>query len=275
MMTPIKDWFQKLAKPLVLIALTALMVGCATAPMTGRKQLTLIPESELVAMSQQQYNSFLQGEKVQKNSRQVSQVEKVGRRIAAATEKFVADNGLYMTFNWEFNVVESEEVNAWCMPGGKIVFYTGILPICQDDAGIAIVMGHEVAHALARHGNERMSQGLLQQLGMVALAEATKQYSKETQALWMTAFGAGTSVGVMLPFSRMQELEADQIGLTLTAMAGFDPREAVPFWKRMQQTGGTRPPEFLSTHPSSNRRIQDLEMHMPVAMEHYRRVTGN
>ena len=163
MMTPIKDWFQKLAKPLVLIALTALMVGCATAPMTGRKQLTLIPESELVAMSQQQYNSFLQGEKVQKNSRQVSQVEKVGRRIAAATEKFVADNGLYMTFNWEFNVVESEEVNAWCMPGGKIVFYTGILPICQDDAGIAIVMGHEVAHALARHGNERMSQGLLQQ----------------------------------------------------------------------------------------------------------------
>ena len=175
-------------------------------------------------------------------------------------------------FQWEFNTVESEEANAFCMPGGKVVFYTGILPICQDEAGVAVVMGHEVAHAIAKHGNERMSQGLVQQFGGVALSVALSDKPAQTQQLFQTAYGVGSQVGVMLPFSRLQESEADELGLIFMAMAGYDPHEAPKFWERMSaKSSGGAPPEFLSTHPSHETRIRKLNKAIPKAMEYYKK----
>ena len=193
-------------------------------------------------------------------------------KIKSAVEKYMADNNLsdqLKGFNWEFNTVESDQVNAFCMPGGKVVFYTGILPICKDDAGVAVVMGHEVAHAIAKHGNERMSQGLIQQFGGVALSVAIADKPAETQQLFQTAYAVGSQVGVMLPFSRLQESEADDLGLIFMAMAGYDPHEAPKFWERMSaNSGGSAPPEFMSTHPSHETRIKKLNAAIPKAMEY-------
>ena len=174
-------------------------------------------------------------------------------------------------YQWEFNLVDSKEVNAWCMPGGKVVVYTGILPLTQNENGLAVVMGHEIAHAVAKHGNERMSQGLLTQMGGMALELALQDRPKQTQQLFMTAFGMGAQVGVLLPFSRVQESEADHLGLIFMAMAGYDPNGAVPFWERMAQQGGQKPPEFLSTHPSDQTRIQKIKSELPEALEYYRK----
>ena len=177
-----------------------------------------------------------------------------------------------MQFEWEFILIEDEKTpNAWCMPGGKVAFYTGILPYTKDDTGVAVVMGHEVAHALAQHGNERMSQGLLVNLGGATLAKALETKPEMTRNLWLGAFGLGTQVGVLLPYSRKHESEADRIGLILMAKAGYDPNQAVAFWERMSQSGGQAPPEFLSTHPANATRIADLKKHLPEAMTHYRR----
>jgi predicted Zn-dependent protease len=174
-------------------------------------------------------------------------------------------------YKWEFNLIESEEVNAWCMPGGKVVFYTGILPVTQTEAGIAVVMGHEIAHAVAEHGNERMSQSLIAELGGIALSEAVKNEPAQTQQLWFAAYGLGATVGVLLPFSRTQESESDRLGLIFMAMAGYNPQEAVNFWKRMAaQKGGNAPPEFLSTHPADETRIKDLQNEIPEAMKYYK-----
>jgi len=174
-------------------------------------------------------------------------------------------------YHWEFNVIDDDKTkNAWAMPGGKVAFYTGILPICQDDNGVAVVMGHEVAHVVANHGNERMSQNLLVQFGGTALAVALAQRPAETTNLFMSAFGIGSSVGYLLPHSREQESEADHIGMILMARAGYDPRSAIPFWQRMNQAGGGRPPEFLSTHPAPETRIQELQRYLPEAMKYYR-----
>ncbi|NLT52551.1 MAG: M48 family metallopeptidase, partial [Ignavibacteria bacterium] len=173
-------------------------------------------------------------------------------------------------YNWEFNLVESDEANAWCMPGGKVVFYTGILPLTQTETGVAVVMGHEIAHAVAEHGSERMSQQMLTQLGAVALSEALQSNSEQTQQIAMTAFGLGAQFGVILPFSRKHESEADHLGLIFMAMAGYNPREAVPFWKRMAANGGGQvPPEFMSTHPSDATRIADIESLLPEALKYY------
>ncbi|MEO8231907.1 MAG: M48 family metallopeptidase [Ignavibacteriota bacterium] len=262
----------KVFVPIILLALT--VYYCATVPITGRSQLSLIPASEINAMSFAQYGEFLQQNKLSSNKSDIDMVKRVGVRIQHAVETYFAQNNLSKElagYAWEFNVVESPEVNAWCMPGGKVVVYTGILPITKDETGLAVVMGHEIAHAIAQHGGERMSQGLLQQLGGVALSVALKNEPETTQNIFMTAYGVGTTLGVMLPFSRTQESEADHLGLIFMAMAGYNPNAAVDFWTRMAaNSGGGAPPEWLSTHPSNKTRIADIKKFLPEAMQYYK-----
>jgi predicted Zn-dependent protease len=261
--------------PFLLLFLSLLpeLSGCSTVAITGRKQLNLIPDGELLSMSSQEYSGFLKDNKLSADAAASKQVSSVGRRIQAAVEQYFKQQGMSSELNgyaWEFNLVQSDELNAWCMPGGKVVFYTGILPVCRDDNGIAVVMGHEVAHAVAKHGAERMSQGLLAQMGGMALSAALQNKPDETQQLWMTAFGLGAQYGVLLPFSRNQESEADHLGLIFMAMAGFDPAGAVSFWERMSaKSGGYKPPEFMSTHPSDETRINDIRALLPEAMKYY------
>ena len=262
----------KIISSLFCLVLAGVLLGCATVPMTGRQQLTLIPNNELTAMSLQSYQQVLKGSRLSEDSKQVEWVRRVGNRLAQATENYLKDQGLSISeYQWEFNLIQDDEqINAWCMPGGKVAVYTGILPIARDDDGLAVVMGHEIAHAIAKHGNERMSQQLIVQLGGVALSEALRKQPARTQELFMTSYGAGTQVGALLPYSRLHESEADRIGLIIMAMAGFDPRQAVPFWERMNQaSGGQRPPEFLSTHPAPQSRIANINQHLPEALAIY------
>jgi len=256
-----------------VVLVIAFVFSCQTVPVTGRSQLALIPNSELLPMSFQSYDQVLKESKLSNNKEQAAMIERVGRRIQAAVEKYMTDIGAASQlngFNWEFKLIEDDNtINAWCMPGGKVAFYTGILPICKDEAGVAVVMGHEIAHAIANHGGERMSQGMLQQLGMSSLSVALGQNPTMTNQLLLQSIGIGSQIG-MLSFSRQHESEADKIGLIFSSMAGYDPREAPEFWKRMKAaSGGQAPPEFLSTHPSSDRRISDLNAQMPEAMKIY------
>lgn len=249
-----------------------LMAACQTVPVTGRRQLSLIPQSQLLAMSATQYNQFLQQHRLSTDAQATATVRRVGQRIREGVERYMAEMNMsdrLNGFSWEFNLVESDQVNAWCMPGGKVVVYTGILPVCKDEDGLAVVMGHEIAHAIAGHGDERMSQNLLAMVGQVGLAVALSNKPRETQAAWMAAYGLGTQVGILLPFSRKQESEADEIGLMFSAYAGYDPREAPKFWERMAAINRNAPPEFLSTHPSSQTRINQLNALIPKAMEFY------
>jgi predicted Zn-dependent protease len=233
----------------VIITSSTLFLSCSSVPLTGRSQLNMIPSSEMLSMSYQQYDQFLQSAKLSTNQAEVNMVKRVGANIQGAVEKYMSEHaisGRLRGYNWEFNLVEDDQINAWCMPGGKVVVYTGILPITQDEEGLAVVMGHEIAHAIAEHGNERMSQQLLQQVGAVGLMVAMKDEPAETQALWLGVYGVGTTVGIMLPYSRTHESEADHLGLIFMAMAGYDPHAAPEFWKRMAagKQGGS-PPEFL------------------------------
>ncbi len=258
----------------LIVALTALfIVACSTVPITGRKQLSLIPAAEMLSMSYQQYGEFLNSNKLSTNQAQTAQVTAVGTRIQHAVESYFQQKGLsdaLKDYKWEFHLIESDEVNAWCMPGGKVVFYTGILPVTQTEAGLAVVMGHEVAHAVAEHGNERMSQGMLAQLGGLALSQALDKEPQKTKDLWLTVYGVSAQFGALLPFSRTQESEADHLGLVFMAMAGYNPQEAVSFWQRMaQMKGGAAPPEFMSTHPSDDTRIQNIQRLIPEAMQFY------
>lgn len=256
----------------------ALLIACSKNALTGKNQLTLLPESELQTMAKQEYQQFLSTNKVVSgnNNRDAEMVKRVGQRITRAVETYYAEKNLtekLAGFNWEYNLVDDKAANAWCMPGGKIVVYTGLLPITQNEAALAAVMGHEVSHALLQHGNQRMSQGLLQQLGGVALSVAVANKPAETQNLFLGAYGAGTQIGVLLPFSRSHELEADRYGLIWTAMAGYNPQEAVALWERMEKaSNGQNPPEFLSTHPAEGRRIAQLKKNMPEAMQYYKPV---
>jgi len=263
----------KIFVPIIILVIT--VYYCATVPITGRSQLNLVSSSEMNAMSFAQYGEFLKQSKLSVNKTDVDMVKRVGLNIQKAVETYFAQKNLSKElagYAWEFNVVESEEVNAWCMPGGKVVVYTGILPITRDETGLAVVMGHEIAHAVAQHGAERMSQGLLQELGGVALSVAIANEPAETQSLFYTAYGVGTTVGVMLPFSRTHESEADHLGLDFMAMAGYDPNAAVDFWTRMSQNSdGGAPPEWLSTHPSDETRIADIKKHLPEAMQYYKK----
>ncbi len=247
--------------------------GCSEVAITGRSQLNLIPDDTINSMATQEYNTFLKENKVTADTEKIDQVKRVGYRLVEAVETYCAQNRMTSAiegFSWEFNVVENEQVNAWCMPGGKVVVYTGILPITQNDEGLAVVMGHEIAHAIARHGSERMSQGLLVQMGGIALSEAVSSQPAATQELFMRSFGIGTEVGILLPYSRTHEKEADRMGLIFMAMAGYDPRVSVDFWKRMAAgKQGEAPPEFLSTHPADATRIAYLQEMIPEALRYY------
>ena len=238
--------------------------------------MTLIPESELQSMAVDQYKSFLVSKQIVSinNNADAKMVQRVSSRVIEAVKKMYADKSLsdkLNGFNWEVNLVNENTVNAWCMPGGKIVVYTGLLPVTQNEAALAVVMGHEVSHALLQHGNQRMSQGILQQLGGVALSVAVSNKPKETQNLFLNSYGIGTQVGVLLPFSRKNELEADRYGLIICAIAGYDPKEAIGLWERMEKlAAGNKPPEFLSTHPSEGKRIERIQKLLPEALTYYK-----
>lgn len=261
---------RRLAAGLLLLLLAA---ACATVPITGRRQLSLIPAPSLYALSFDQYRQFLSENRESRDPAATAMVRRCGERIQRAVERFFAEQGQPQRlsgYQWEFHLIESEEVNAWCMAGGKVVVYTGLLPVARDETGLAVVMGHEIAHAVAEHGNERMSQGLLTQLGGLALEKALETKSAETRGLFLTAYGLGSQVGVLLPYSRLHESEADRLGLVFMGMAGYDPRAAVDFWRRMAAQSGGAPPEILSTHPSDERRVRDLEANLPEALGYYR-----
>jgi predicted Zn-dependent protease len=267
--------FRKLQSGLFTTLLAAILLqSCSLVPLTGRRQLSLVSDNEMLSTSFVQYDQFLTENKLSTNTVQTNMVKAVGRRIQNAVTTYFAQNNLSQGLNgfaWEFNLIESKEVNAWCMPGGKVVVYSGILPVTQNENGLAVVMGHEIAHAAAKHSNERMSQALLAQLGGQTLAAALQNEPQQTQEIWMSLFGVGVQVGAMLPYSRLQESEADHLGLIFMAMAGYDPNGAITFWQRMSQNAGAKPPEFLSTHPSDENRIQKIKSEIPEAMKYYKK----
>ena len=250
----------KFKNSVVIYGTILLFLSCATNPFSGKKTLALVSNSQLFPTSFAQYDEFLTENKVVTGTKDAEMIKRVGQRIAAASKQWLdanGYNGYLKEYKWEYNLVNDKTVNAWCMPGGKIVFYTGILPIAQSETGVAAIMGHEVAHALANHGQQRMSAGMLQQIGEVAGNVAIKD--DKSREIFNQAYGVGTTVGVMLPFSRKHETEADKIGLTLMAIARYNPDEASELWKRMKaNSGGKAPPEFLSTHPSNDTRISNL-----------------
>ena len=257
---------------LLLVAILSL-TACKKVPITGRKSFSLVGQGSLVATADQQYDQFLNEAQVVNGTTEANQVQRIGKDVATATESYLKENGysdLIEDFKWEYNLVKSDQVNAWCMPGGKIAVYTGIMPITKTDEGLATVMGHEVAHAVAHHSGERMSTMLVQQLGGVALSVALQSQPQQTQELLMMAYGTGTQLGVILPYSRKHELEADKLGLVFMARAGYDPRKATEFWQRMQAQSQGAPPEFLSTHPNPERRIRDINSYMNKALKEYR-----
>ena len=260
---------------LILCAFALLSAGCSEVPISGRTQFNFVPGSTMNSMSFKSYGEFLSQHKLSTNAEQTQMVKRAGSRIQKAVEDYAVENGyedLLAGYEWEFNLVDDPNVNAWAMPGGKVVVYTGILPIAQDEAGLAVVMGHEIAHAFVKHGAERMSQGLLVQMGGIALSTALEDYPDQTKNLFMQSYGVGTQVGVLLPYSRKHESEADHLGLVFMAMAGYNPEQAPAFWERMAaQKKGAAPPEFLSTHPADDTRIQNLKDLLPEAMPYYRR----
>ncbi|WP_297334970.1 M48 family metallopeptidase [Algoriphagus sp.] len=256
---------------LVIFISLLLLDACSKVPITGRSRLSAVPHEEIMPLVNQQYDSIVRVGKVLTNTSDGRKVVEVGRRISQAVESFLKTEGyddLVEQFEWEFNLLESDQVNAWCMPGGKVAFYTGILPVTKDETGMAVVMGHEIAHAVASHSQERMSNGMAANFGLSLLSAAMGQNPTMTQQLFLQSVGIVGQFG-MLKFSRNHELEADELGLLFMAMAGYDPREAPVFWERMAAAGGEAPPEFLSTHPGPDRRIERLNANMDKALEYY------
>lgn len=259
-----------------LLCVLFLIVSCSTVPITGRTQLSLVPPSNMLSMSLQQYDEFLKTHTVSTDTAATAMVKRAGERIRKAVERYFVEHGMrgeLANYAWEFNLIEDKEVNAWCMPGGKVAVYTGILPVTKDENGLAVVMGHEIAHAVAGHGGERMSHLLAVQLGGLALAVAMTDKPETSRNLWFAAFGLGAQVGFILPYSRIQEHEADRLGMIFMAMAGYEPRHAVTLWERMaaQKEGKKAPPAFLSTHPTDAARIESIKRALPEAMRYYRR----
>jgi predicted Zn-dependent protease len=262
-------------KYIALTLILSIAYGCATVPVTGRKQLSLVSNDEIIQMSAQEYQKVLSTSKLSTDQEKVEMIRRVGGRIEKAVEKYMAEKNASSQlagFKWEFNLIQDDKtVNAWCMPGGKVAFYTAILPICKDESGIAVVMGHEVAHAIANHGRERMSEGMIANGLLGTVGAALGQNPTLTQQIFMQAVGVGANVG-MMKFSRGNESEADHIGLIFMSAAGYDPNEAPVFWERMTaMSGGQQPPEFLSTHPSHETRIKDLKGWIPEAMGYYKK----
>lgn len=263
---------------LSVICFILLIAGCGSVPITGRKQLSLVSNQEVLSLSLQQYGEFINSAPKSTNQSNTAMVQRVGRNIASAVETYLKNNGYadqVKDYSWEFNLVKSNEVNAFCMPGGKIVVYEGILPYTQNETGLAVVLGHEVAHAVAKHANERMSNQIATQYGTAAVGAALSGSSPGVQQAAAVAIGLGSQYGILLPYSRKQELEADKLGLIFMAMAGYDPGNAAAFWQRMSQQGSSTP-EFMSTHPSDNTRIKQIEKDLPEALKYYKGVrTGN
>ena len=260
----------------VLLSTLLLLSSCSEVALTGRKQLNLVPDTLMNSMSAQSYTDFLAENSVSANAANTEMVKRVGHRIQLAVEQYAAENNLsdrLKGYQWEFNLVEDDAANAWAMPGGKVVVYTGLLPLAKTDAGLAVVVGHEIAHVIARHGSERMTHGLLIELGGMGLSEALAKQPAQTQNLFLKSYSVGTKYGIMLPYSRSHESEADHMGLIFMAMAGYDPHEAVSFWERMAaaKEPGTAPPELLSTHPADATRIRKINALLPDAMTYYRR----
>jgi predicted Zn-dependent protease len=255
-----------------VLVLSIFCVGCATVPVTGRKSLALLPESELASMSLSSYQQMLKDAELSTDKAQIAQVTRLGERLAGATHAYLQAHGHTTEgLDWEFNVIKDDETaNAFAMPGGKIAVYTGILPIAQNDEGLAVVMSHEIAHVIAKHGNERMSQGMLTQLGGMGLSVAMRNKPAATQNIFNTSYGLGSQVGLMLPYSRMHESEADHIGIVLMAIAGYNPEASIGFWQRMDKEGD-RPPQFISTHSTPERRVQNLKEKMPEALAIYKK----
>ncbi|MGV6844869.1 MAG: M48 family metallopeptidase [Lutibacter sp.] len=253
----------------LLVLLSFFIVSCSTVPITGRKRLNLVGDEQVLPASFTQYDNFLKEHTLSKNVKETNEIREVGKNISEAVDRFMRANGMTKeanSYKWEFNLVEDKTINAWCMPGGKVVFYTGILPICKNKDGIATVMGHEIAHAFAKHGQERMTTGMLQQAGGIAVALSTSKKDPKTRQIWNTAFGVSSTLGV-LAFSRTHESEADKLGMVFMIMAGYNPQEAINLWVRMsQQSKGNKPPEFLSTHPSDETRIKNLKAYLPTAV---------
>ena len=261
-------------KVAALCCVLLLQSSCTRVAITGRKQLNFVPDYMMNTMALQSYNEFLKANKLSTDASQTRMVKDVGARIQKAVQKYCAENNLssrIQNYQWEFNLVEDPNVNAWCMPGGKVVVYSGLMPVAQNEAGLAVVMGHEIAHAIARHGSERMSQGLLVEMGGMALSEALANKPEQTKNLFMKSYGLGTEYGVLLPYSRLHENEADRMGLIFLAMAGYNPNEAVSFWERMSAANkGQKPPELLSTHPADSTRINNIKRLIPEAMQYYK-----
>lgn len=251
------------------------MIGCTTNPLTGRSSLQIMNNSQLASMALQQYQTTLSKAKVVKGTTDAKRVKNVGLRIKNAAENYYRSIGReadLSSYQWEFNLIDDKQVNAWCMPGGKVAFYTGIMPICKDETGVAVVMGHEVSHALAGHGNERMSSAMLAQ--GIGIAGGLSMKNEKMKQIFSIAYPLGAQA-TLLAYGRKQELEADQMGLYIMSMAGYDPRAAQPFWQRMESSSsGNRPPEFLSTHPNPEHRRADIQKHLPRALEYYRIAGG-
>jgi len=255
------------------------MSSCGSVPITGRKQMLLVSNQEVLTLSLQQYGDFMKKAPLSTDKANTDLVVKVGRNIAGAVETYLKNNGYsseLQYYSWEFHLVKSNEANAFCMPGGKIVVYEGILPFTKDETGLAVVLGHEVAHAVAKHANERMSQQVAAQYGSAALDVVLQAggASAAVREIAPTVYGLGAQLGVMLPYSRKQELEADELGLVFMAMAGYDPRQAESFWVRMSQNSGGNNMEFLSTHPSDQTRIKEINKYLPTALKYYKGVSS-
>lgn len=254
-----------------------LLVSCATVPLTGRKQLSLVNESEVMGLSLTEYDKFIKANKLSTNKSETARIKKIGTNISGAVERYFREKGLngYLDgYKWEFNLVEDKSANAWCMPGGKVVVYSGILPLMKNDAQVAVVMSHEIAHAVARHSSERMSEQLLTQGLGTALSAALSQKPSETQQLALAAFGLGAQLGYLLPYSRKHEFEADEMGLYFMAMAGYDPAQSIEFWKAMAKNNTGSTPEFMSTHPLDENRIAKIAEKLPEAQKYYQARTG-
>jgi len=256
-----------------ILLLALLMYSCGSVPFTGRRQLQLVSNQEVIALSLQQYQEFMRTAPLEKGTANAQMVTRIGSRIANAVETFYKNNGYeseLQNYAWEFNLVKDNSVNAFAMPGGKVVIFTGLLPVTQTEEALAVVIGHEIAHVIAQHSNERLSQQIALQYGG-AIAGGLLGNSQAMQQLGNTVFGLGAQFGVMMPYARKQEYEADEIGLIIMAMAGYNPQVAIPFWTRMAESGGgAQVPEFLSTHPTDSKRIANIENIMPGVMQYYK-----
>lgn len=269
--------FSAVSKALCLFLTVALLTGCGAVPLTGRRQLLLVSDQEIFQAGLTQYNEYIRGAKMSSNVESAAIVRSVGRKLAAATERYLVANGLsseLSNFQWEFSLVDDSQVNAFCLPGGKIVVYEGLLKVATTDAELAAVLGHEIAHAVAKHSNERVSQQIMTQYGMQILSSALSNKSAAVQTVATSVFGLGAQVGLMLPYSRKHEYEADYMGVVFMEIAGYDSAEAVNFWKKMAylnspESGseGARADlsDFLSTHPSDDKRVANLQKHLSKA----------